>query len=117
MGKCLANIIQLLKREFLAIKSKKLTPKFTYHNNQVPLKAVQHAKYLGMAIGSKLMRKEHTYQDNHKASTALVFLCCNLKPYSLYIKTKYLLETVGPIIEYDCSYSLGISYCSRYQQN
>ena len=51
------------------------------------------------------MRKEHTYQDNHKASTALAFLCCNLKPYSLYIKTKCYLKTVyiGPIIEYACT--------------
>ena len=69
----------------------------------MPLKAVQHAKYLGMAIGSKT-NTERTYQDiTLKASTALTFLCCNLKPYSLYIKTKYLLETVGPIIEYDCT--------------
>ena len=58
-----ANIWQMefnpSKCEFLAVTNKKSTPSFTYHINEVPIKAVQHAKYLGVTIDSKLTWKEH----------------------------------------------------------
>ena len=79
--------------------NKKLTPSFTYHINDVPIKAVQHAKYLGTTIDSKLTLtwKEHIKITTHKTNTALAFLRCNLKPCSLYIKSKCYLGTVRPI--------------------
>ena len=49
-----ANIWQMQfnpsKCELLAVTNKKLTPSFTYHINNVPIKTVQHAKYLGVTI-------------------------------------------------------------------
>ena len=102
-----ANIWQMefnpSKCEFLVVTNKKSTPSFTYHINEVPIKAVQHAKYLGVTIDSKLTWKEHIKITTHKANTALAFLCRNLKPCSQYIKTKCYLRTVRPIIEYACT--------------
>ena len=66
------------------------------------LKTVQHAKYLGVTIDSKLTWMEHIKITTHKANTALAFLRRNLKPCSLYIKSKCYLGTVRPIIEYAC---------------
>ena len=90
------------KCEFLAVTNKKLTPSFTYHINNVPIKTVQQAKYLGVTIDSKLTWKEHIKITTHKANTALAFLRRNLKPCSLYIKSKCYLGSVRPIIEYAC---------------
>ena len=102
-----ANIWQMQfnpsKCEFLAVTNKKLTPSFTYHINNVPIKTVQQAKYLGVTIDSKLTWKEHIKITTHKANTALAFLRRNLKPCSLYIKSKCYLGTVRPIIEYACT--------------
>ena len=47
--------------------------------------------------------KGHIKITTHKANTTLAFLCRNLKPCSLYIKSKYYLGTVRPIIEYACT--------------
>ena len=91
------------KCEFLAVTNKTSTTSFTYHINEIPIKAMQHAKYLGVIIDSKLTWKEHIKITTHKANTALVFLCHNLKSCSLYIKTKCYLGTVRPIIEYACT--------------
>ena len=89
--------------EFLAVTCKKLTPIFTYHINNVPIKTVQQPKYLGVTTDSKLTWKKHIKITTHKANTALAFLRCNLKPCSLYIKSKCYLGTVRPIIEYACT--------------
>ena len=96
--------------------NKKLTLSFTYHINNVPIKAVQHAKYLGMTIDSMLMLtwKEHIKITTHKTNTALVFLRCNLKPCSLYIKSKCYLGTVRPISLSMLLRSVGSPHCSRY---
>ena len=102
-----ANIWQMQfnpsKCEFLAVTNKTSTPSFTYHINEIPIKAVQHAKYLGVIIDSKLTWKEHIKITTHKANTALAFLRRNLKSCSLYIKTKCYLGTVRPITEYACT--------------
>ena len=45
---------------------KKLTPSFTYHINDAPIKAVPHAKCLEVTIESKLMQKEHIKITIHK---------------------------------------------------
>ena len=42
------------KYEFLAVTNKTSTPSFTYHVNEIPIKAVRHARYLGVIIDSKL---------------------------------------------------------------
>ena len=84
----------------VALTNKKLTPSFAYHINNVPIETVQQAKYLGVTIDSKLTWKEHIKITAHKANTALVFLRRNLKPCSLYIKSKCYLGTIRPIIEY-----------------
>ena len=52
------------KCEFVAVTNKKLTPSFIYHINNVPIKTVQPAKYLG---GLKVNMKG-TYQDNYTQS-------------------------------------------------
>ena len=103
-----ANIWQMQfnpsKCEFLAVTNKTSTPSFTYHIYEIPIKAVQHAKYLRVIIiDSKLTWKEHIKITTHKANTALAFLRRNLKSCSLYIKTKCYLGTVRPIIEYACT--------------
>ena len=50
-----------------------------------------------------MMLKLHIKITAHKANSALAFLCCNLKPCSLYIKSKCYLGTVRPIIECACT--------------
>ena len=54
------------KCEFLAVANKTSTPSFTYHINEIPIKAVQHAKYLGVTRDSKLTWKEHIKITTHK---------------------------------------------------
>ena len=54
-------------------------------------------------MDSKLTWKEHIKITTHKANTVLVFLRRNLKPCSLYIKSKCYLGTVRPIIGYACT--------------
>ena len=57
------------KYEFLPVTNKTSTPSFTYHINEIPIKAVQHAnKYLGVIIDSKVTRKEHIKITTHKAN-------------------------------------------------
>ena len=53
------------KCEFLPVTNKKSPLKFTYHINEVAIKAVQNAKYLGVTIDWKVIWKEHTYHDNY----------------------------------------------------
>jgi len=91
------------KCELLVVTNKKNTPSFTYYINEIPIKAVPHAKYLGVTIDSRLSWKEHIKITTHKANTALAFLRRNLKPCSLHIKTKCYLGIVRPIIEYACT--------------
>ena len=102
-----ANVWQMqfnpAKCEFLVVTNKKNTPSFTYYINEIPIKAVPHAKYLGVTIDSRLSWKEHIKITTHKANTALAFLRRNLKPCSLHIKTKCYLGIVRPIIEYACT--------------
>ena len=58
-----ANVWQMqfnpAKCEFLVVTNKKNTPSFTYYINEIPIKAVPHAKYLGVTIDSRLSWKEH----------------------------------------------------------
>ena len=73
-----ANVWQMqfnpAKCEFLVVTNKKNTPSFTYYINEIPIKAVPHAKYLGVTIDSRLSWKEHIKITTHKANTALAFL-------------------------------------------
>ena len=55
------------KCEFLAVTNKKSPLNSTYHINEVAIKAVQNAKYLGVTIDSKLIWKEHIMITTHKA--------------------------------------------------
>jgi len=64
---------------------------------------VQHAKYLGVTIDSKLTWKEHIKITTHKANAVLAFLRRNLKPCSSHIKAKCYLGSIRPIIEYACT--------------
>jgi len=66
------------KCEFLIITNKRLPLKFTYHINDVPIKEVNFAKYLGVGIDSKLTWKEHIKQVLSKANAALAFFLGNL---------------------------------------
>ena len=57
------------KCEFLAITNKTSTARFTHYINEIPIKAVQHAKHLGVTIDSRLtINMEGTHQDNHTQS-------------------------------------------------
>ena len=88
------------KCKFLAVTNKTSIPSFTYHINEMPIKAVQYAKYLGVIIDSKLTWKEHSKITTHKANIALAFLRRNLKSCS---KTKCYLGIVRPFIENACT--------------
>jgi len=89
-----------LKCKFLTITNKVSPVKFTYHINDVSIKEVDFAKYLGVVIDSKPTWKEHVKQVLSKANGALVFLCHNLRTCSRYIKEHCFKTSVQPIIEY-----------------
>ena len=65
-GKCLASAIQPFKMQILSGYKQEINSySFVYHINEVPIKAVQHAKYLGVTIDSKLMWKKHIKITTH----------------------------------------------------
>ena len=64
----------------------RLPLKFTYHINDVPIKEVDFAKYLGVFIDSKLAWKEHIKKVLSKPNAALAFFQRNLVACSRYIR-------------------------------
>ena len=88
------------KCEFLMITNKKLVLQFNYCINNQRIKEVQHVKYLGVTIDSRLTWREHINVLSRKANSTLAFLRRNLRPCSSYTKAKSYLCYVRPIIEY-----------------
>ena len=88
------------KCEFLMITNKKLALQFNYCINNQLIKEVQHVKYLGVTIDSRLTWREHINVLSRKANSTLAFLRRNLRPCSSYTKAKSYLCYVRPIIEY-----------------
>ena len=88
------------KCEFLMITNKKLALQFNYCINNQLIKEVQHVKYLGVTIDSRLTWREYINVLSRKANSTLAFLRRNLRPCSSYTKAKSYLCYVRPIIEY-----------------
>ena len=76
------------KCEFLMITNKKLVLQFNYCINNQLIKEVQHVKYLGITIDSRLTWREHINVLSRKANSTLAFLRRNLRPCSSYTKAK-----------------------------
>ena len=89
-----------LKCELLTITNQRSPLKFTYHINDVTIKKANFAKYLGVAIDSKLTRKEHIKQVLSKSNASLAFLRHNLRACLRNIKEHCYKASVRPIIEY-----------------
>ena len=82
------------------ITNKKLALQFNYCINNQLIKEVQHVKYLGVTIDSRLTWREHINVLSRKANSTLAFLRRNLRPCSSHTKAKSYLCYVRPIIEY-----------------
>ena len=88
------------KCEFIRVNHKKHPRICDYYIQNHLIKAVTHAKYLGVTIDEHLSFNEHVNRIAYKANTVKAFLQRNIKSCPLQVKENCYRIMVRPIMEY-----------------